>query len=183
MRIRRLLVLLIVACCSLCPALAAASAGPDDRPITDPMSVISAANASARPARIDDLYYTRSVFAPDWSPDGKQVVFVSDIAGRSNLWKVSASGGWPIQLTQSDERQYNAAWSPDGKWIVYEQDRAGDELWDLYAVPSDGGEIVNLTNTPDIREQDPDLSHHGTAIAFAYNLKEGSQCLSALLQF
>jgi len=183
MRIRRLLVLLIVACCSLCTALAAASAGPDDRPITDPMSVISAANASARPARIDDLYYTRSVFAPDWSPDGKQVVFVSDIAGRSNLWKVSASGSWPIQLTQSDDRQYNPIWSPDGKWIVYEQDRAGDELWDLYAVPSDGGEIVNLTNTPDIREQDPRWSHDGRTIAFAYKPKESSQYDIGLLDW
>ena len=46
---------------------------------------------------------------------------------------MNASGGWPIQLTQSDERQYSPVWSPDGKWIVYEQDHAGDELWDLYA--------------------------------------------------
>src|SRR5256885_13645379 len=112
-------------------------------------------NAAARPAPIDDLYYTKSVFGAAWSPDGRQIVFTSDIAGRSNLWKVNASGGWPIQLTQSDERQYSAAWSPDGKWIVYQQDHAGDELWDLYAVPSGGGQIVNLTNTPAIREESP----------------------------
>jgi Tol biopolymer transport system component len=62
---------------------------------------------------------------------------------------------------QSDDRQYNAVWSPDGKWIVYQQDRADDELWDLYAVPSEGGEVVNLTNTPAIREQDPHWSHDG----------------------
>ena len=100
-------------------------------PFTNPKSVVSSSNSAARPAPIDDLYYTKSVFGAAWSPDGQQIVFTSDIAGRFNLWKVSAPGGWPIQLTQSDDRQYNAAWSPDGKWIVYQQDRAGDELWDL----------------------------------------------------
>jgi dipeptidyl aminopeptidase/acylaminoacyl peptidase len=182
MRIRQLLTLLVVICCSLCTRLAA-STGPDDRSLTDPKSVVSSSNSSARPAPIDDLYYTKSVFGAAWSPDGQQIAFTSDIAGRFNLWKVSASGGWPIQLTQSDDRQYNAAWSPDGKWIVYQQDRAGDELWDLYAVPSDGGEIINLTNTPAIREENPHWSHDGSTIAFAYKLKDGSQYDIALFNW
>ncbi|MGA9931489.1 MAG: S9 family peptidase [Terriglobales bacterium] len=181
MRIRQLLSLFVICCC-LCRGLAA-STGPDDRALTDPKSVVSASNSGARPAPIDDLYYTKSVFAPAWSPDGKQIVFVSDLAGRTNLWKVNASGGWPIQLTQSDERQYSPVWSPDGKWIVYEQDHAGDELWDLYAIPSEGGEIINLTNTPAIREQDPHWSHDGRTIAFAYKTKEGAQYDIALLDW
>jgi dipeptidyl aminopeptidase/acylaminoacyl peptidase len=182
MRIRQLLALLVFICGGLCTGLAA-STGPDDRPLTDPKSVISASNAAARPAPIDDLYFTKNVFAPAWSPDGKQIVFVSDLAGRTNLWRVNASGGWPIQLTQSDDRQYSPIWSPDGKWIVYEQDHAGDELWDLYAVPSDGGEIINLTNTPAIREQDPVWSHDGRTIAFANKTKDGSQYDIALLDW
>ena len=145
MGIQSLLGLLLVLCRSLCTPLAA-STGPDDRPLTDPKSVVSVSNPAARPAPIEDLYYTRTVFGAAWSPDGQQIVFTSDMSGRPNLWKVRASGGWPIQLTQSDDRQYSAVWSPDGKWIVYQQDRAGDELWDLYAVPSDGGEVINLTN-------------------------------------
>jgi dipeptidyl aminopeptidase/acylaminoacyl peptidase len=181
MRIRQLLSLFVI-CCGLGTGLVA-STGPDDRALTDPKSVVSASNSGARPAPIDDLYYTRSVFGASWSPDGRQIAFVSDIAGRPNLWKVNASGGWPVQLTQSDERQYSPVWSPDGKWIVYEQDHAGDELWDLYAIPSDGGEIVNLTNTPAIREQDPVWSHDGRTIAFDYKPKEGSQYDVALLDW
>jgi hypothetical protein len=118
MRIRQWLVLLFVICFGLCTSLAAPT-GPDDRALTDPKSVVSSPNAAARPVPIDDLYYTKNVFGAAWSPDGKQIVFISDIAGRPNLWKVSATGGWPIQLTQSDDRQYSPAWSPDGKWIVY----------------------------------------------------------------
>ena len=157
MRIHRLLGLLVVIYCILGLPLAA-STGPDERPLTDPKSVVSASNPAARPAPIDDLYYTRSVFGAAWSPDGQQIVFTTDISSRPNLWKVRASGGWPIQLVQSDDRQYSAVWSPDGRWIVYQQDRAGNELWDLYAIPSDGGEPLNLTSTPAIREQDPHWS-------------------------
>jgi dipeptidyl aminopeptidase/acylaminoacyl peptidase len=182
MRIRQLVGSVVVIGCSLSIS-SVASTGPDDRPLTDPSSVVSSSNAAARPAPIDDLYYTKTVFGAAWSPDGKQIVFTSDIAGRFNLWKVNASGGWPIQLTQSDERQYSATWSPDGKWIVYQQDRAGDELWDLYAVPSDGGQIVNLTNTPAIREESPRWSHDGKTIALGYKPKEGAQYDIALLDW
>ena len=159
------------------------SIGPDDRPLTDPKSVISVSNSAARPAPIDDLYYTRSVFGPAWSADGAQIVFSSNMSGRFNLWKVRASGGWPVQLTQSDEVQANAVWSPDGKWIVYQQDHAGNELYDLYAIPSEGGESVNLTNTPDIREQDPRWSHDGKTIACSYKPKNGTNYDIALLDW
>ena len=182
MRIQLLLGLLVVVYCILRSPLAA-STGPDDRPLIDPKSVVSASNPAARPAPIDDLYYTRSVFGAAWSPDGQQIVFTTDISSRPNLWKVRASGGWPIQLVQSDDRQYSAVWSPDGRWIVYQQDRAGNELWDLYAIPSDGGEPLNLTSTPAIREQDPHWSHDGRTIAFAYKPKDGTQYDIALLDW
>jgi dipeptidyl aminopeptidase/acylaminoacyl peptidase len=96
---------------------------------------------------------------------------------------VLASGGWPIQLTQSDDLQSNAVWSPDGKWIIYQQDHAGNELYDLYAIPADGGDPVNLTNTPAIREQGPRWSHDGKTVAFAYKPKEGTQYDIALLDW
>jgi len=48
---------------------------PNDRIITDPRSVTSPANPGAGPISINDLYYTRSVFAPSWSPDGGEIVF------------------------------------------------------------------------------------------------------------
>jgi dipeptidyl aminopeptidase/acylaminoacyl peptidase len=177
----RSLKLLLVICCGCAPM--AASSGPDDRALTDSKSIVSTTNPDARPAPIEDLYYTRSVFGAAWSPDGQQVAFTSDMAGRPNLWKVNAKGGWPIQLTQSDDRQYGAAWSPDGKWIVYQQDQAGNELWDLYAIPSAGGEVINLTNTPAVRELGPVWSHDGATIAFAYKPKEGSQYDIALLDW
>jgi dipeptidyl aminopeptidase/acylaminoacyl peptidase len=167
---------------ALCSILLASSS-PEDRTLTDPKSVSSESNTTAHPVPIDDLYYTRSASDAAWSPDGKEVVLTTDLSGRQNLWKVNASGGWPLQLTQSDDRQFGAAWSPDGKWIVYQQDSGGNELWDLFAVPSEGGEAVNLTNTPDIREQGALWSNDGKTIAFGYKPKNSPVYDIALLDW
>ena len=125
---------------------------PNDRQPTDPKSINSDSSPSARPIAIDDLFYSRRVTSPAWSPDGKEIAFSTNFTGRMNLWKVSSDSGWPLQLTVSDDRQFGAVWSPDGKWIVYEQDFGGSEYYDLFAVPSAGGAPINLTNTPEISE-------------------------------
>ena len=166
-----------------CGLAVAQSSGPDTRAITDAKTIVSAINPNARPIPIDDLYFTRSVSSASWSPDGNEIVFTTDISGRSNLWKVNANGGWPIQLAQSDDRQYGESWSPDGKWIVFQQDKAGNELWDIFAIPSEGGEAINLTNTPEIREENPRWSPDGNTIALNHKPKEATVYNIALMDW
>ncbi len=148
-----------------------AATSPDTREITDPRKIVSAGETGAGAVPIDDLFYTRATGGGAWSPDGKEIVFSSNFTGRLNLWKVSASGGWPIQLSQSDDRQGGAIWSPDGKWILYQSDRGGAEIYDLFAIPGGGGKAVNLTNTDDISETSPRWSPSGTQLAISYKKK------------
>ena len=133
---------------------------------TDPKAVQSLVNANATAVPIDDLYYTRSIGGATWSPDGKEIVLTTNLSGRTNLWKVNVSGSWPIQLAQSDEAQLSPTYSPDGKWIVYQQDKGGNELYDLYAIPSSGGTPINLTNTPEVRELSAEFSPDGNSLVF-----------------
>ncbi len=148
-----------------------AATSPDTREITDAKKITSVEVTGAGAVPIDDLFYTRATGGGAWSPDGKEIVFSSNFTGRFNLWKVSASGGWPIQLSQSDDRQGGAVWSPDGQWILYQSDRGGGEIYDLFAIPSGGGKAVNLTKTDDISETSPRWSADGTQLAISYKKK------------
>lgn len=160
-----------------------AVSGPDDRHVTDPKSIASVPNPDAGPVSIDDLFFTRDVSGPAWSPDGKDIVLTTNFTGRNNLWKVSSSGGWPIQLSQSDDRQSAAVWSPDGKWIVYQQDHGGGEVYDIFAIPSSGGEAVNLTNTEEISETSPEFSPDGKNLVIAWKPRTSPKPDLALLDW
>ena len=148
-----------------------AADSPKDRQPTDPKSLSSQSSQSARAVPIEGLFYSRRVSSPSWAPDGKRIAFTTNLTGRANLWMVSSEGGWPLQLTISDDRQSGAVWSPDGKWIVYQQDFGGGEYYDLFAVPSSGGSAVNLTNSPEVSETSPLFSPDGKALALDYKLK------------
>ena len=147
---------------------AAAQTLPAPQGITDPKQIASKPNAQVEPRSltIEKLYMTRQVGRPTWSPDGKSIAFVSNMSGRNNLWLVPAEGGWPMQLTVSDQRQTTPAWSPDGKWIAYQSDYDGDELWDIFLVSPKTGKVVNLTSTREIAETDPTWSPDGRYLAY-----------------
>ena len=152
-------------------SLAFASSSPDSRTITDPKSVTSAEATGAAAVPIDDLFHTSSTSGGAWSPDNDTIAFTSNSTGRANVWKVSAAGGKPVQLGQSDDRQVGALWSPDGKWILYASDRGGREAYDLFAIPRDGGAPENLTKTDDISETNPVWSKDGSQLAISYKKK------------
>jgi dipeptidyl aminopeptidase/acylaminoacyl peptidase len=141
---------------------------------TDPRTLTATARAGAHPLSIAQLYNSRAIGDAVFSPDGKTIAFVDNLSGRRNLWTVPSDGGWPIQLTVSDERQAEPAWSPDGKWIAFTQDHEGDEQWDVLLVATASGEIVNLTHTPDVSEEAPAWSPDGKSLAYAVKPRSSS---------
>ncbi len=158
----------IVILMSTVVAETAAEILPVPQAVTDPKQIASKPNAQVEPKSltIEKLYMTRQVGRPTWSPDGKQIAFISNMSGRNNLWLVPTEGGWPVQLTVSDQRQTAPAWSPDGKWIAYQSDYDGDELWDIFLVSPKTGKVVNLTSTREIAETDPTWSPDGRYLAY-----------------
>jgi dipeptidyl aminopeptidase/acylaminoacyl peptidase len=146
----------------------AAQTLPTPHAITDPKQIASRPNAVIEPRSltIEKLYMTRQIGSSTWSPDGKSVAFISNMSGRNNLWIVSAEGGWPTQLTVSDQRQTAPAWSPDGKWIAFQSDYDGDEQWDIFLVSPKTGRVVNLTQTREIAELNPTWSPDGRYLAY-----------------
>ncbi len=140
--------------------------------ITDPAQITSKQKFDIQPLTIEKLYMTRNVGDSSWSPDDKQVAFVSNITGRNNIWLVSSQSGWPTQLTVSNQRQANIAWSPQGRWIAYDSDYDGNEQWDLFLVSSDNGKVVNLTNSPEVSEENAVWSPDGEKLAYSVKPKQ-----------
>jgi len=140
--------------------------GPPARQLTDPHRVISRPMAGVAPIPVSDLYHVRDGVDGVWTRDGRSVVISTNLTGRYNLWKVPVAGGFPLQLTVSEEEQRGLATSPDGKWVAYQSDTAGDEIDDLFAVSLRDGAVTNLTATKDVAEQGARFSRDGRTLAF-----------------
>ncbi len=87
---------------------------------------------------IDQLVTLRPIVtaeAPQWSPDGSLITFISGLAGGPELWSIAPDGGFPARLTvgMGGARflgSQNPRWSPDGKWIAYISEKTGAaEVW------------------------------------------------------
>lgn len=87
-----------------------------------------------------------------WSPDGREIAFVSNMSGQYNLWKIAAGGGWPEQLTDFHDNAIHAlAWR--GNKLVFTADRDGDEFKQAYIMEK--GWPRPLTNRPGVRLEMP----------------------------
>ena len=52
---------------------------------------------------------------PRYSPDGAQIVFVSDRNGSENIWIANADGSDSLALTTGERENYmSPVWTPDG---------------------------------------------------------------------
>ncbi len=112
---------------------------------------------------------------PSWSPDGKQLVFISPCSGRgefyetlynqSSLYIINADGTGLKQLTPSPGSDFDPDWSPDGTHIAFTSVRDG--FRQIYSLDVNSGAITLLTNTTnDIDSSQPAWSPDGTKIAY-----------------
>ncbi len=89
---------------------------------------------------------------PRYSPDGEQLVFVSDRSGEDNLWLANADGSGLTQLSKrSDGELISPAWSKDGQTIYVSQlpsrrtNSANVEIW-AYPINDNTPELVETPN-------------------------------------
>lgn len=76
--------------------------------------------------------------APNWSPDGKQIVFWAGYETQyGEIWVMNADGTLPKRLTNepSPISSDNPAWSPDGNKIIFDTNRSrrNVEIWIMNA--------------------------------------------------
>ncbi len=94
---------------------------------------------------------------PRYSPDGSQVLFVSDRDGSENLWLIDVESQATRQVTNAPANNYESPeWLPDGDYVVAAVgagalaggDRRNPKLWMWHV---DGGTGIQLIDEPGSR--------------------------------
>lgn len=111
---------------------------------------------------------------PVWSPDGKQIAFVTI---DERIWVSDADGKNKTTVAQvSGLYCHQPEWSPDGLWIAFASDRDGNI--ELFKVRRDGTDLTRLTEHPGI-DCRPKWSRDGQWLLFSSN-RSGNFDLFAL---
>lgn len=91
------------------------------------------------------------VRTPTWSPDGRQIAYVTVLPGQGpRLRVVDLETGTLRTIDTEATRVANPAWSWNGEWIAFEGLSAGEEANDIFIVPADGTAAdIAVTDSPD----------------------------------
>ncbi|HVS17801.1 MAG TPA: S41 family peptidase, partial [Planctomycetota bacterium] len=109
-----------------------------------------------------------------WSPDGRQVAFLSDRTGEEELYVVSQDGAGPARaLTRGGKvRRGGLQWSPTGRHLSF-HDKDG-RLWIVSVVD---GELIEVARDRNGSIADTAWSPHGSHLAFSLGEESGSRAL------
>ncbi len=110
-------------------------------------------------------------FSPFVSPDGDRIAYLS---GDRYLWVMESDGRSKRRLLP-DAEILHVDWSPDGKWIAVSRTTMGHKE-DVFVVPSDGGEAVNVTKHPN-DDFEPRWTDDGKRLSYASRTDDGQYTL------
>jgi len=79
-----------------------------------------------------------------WSPDGKDLVFCGERNGEFDVYKIPATGGKEIRLTDAKGLDDGPEYTPDGQYIYFNSVRSG--LMQIWRMKPDGSQQEQITN-------------------------------------
>jgi Tol biopolymer transport system component len=125
---------------------------------------VPVADGSHRDSRVRLISSSGRNNSPQYSPDGQQIVFVSDRSGSWELWLCKADGSAPRQLTNFHGSLLGTPhWSPDGRWIAFDA-RPGEHS-EIFVISASGGEPKQLSHNS-FEERMPNWSADGRYLYF-----------------
>jgi len=84
---------------------------------------------------------------PSFSPDGKSILFVSDISGNFEIYSKMLATGETKRLTNNPAHESFPTYSPDGTQIIFNSDREKENN-DVYLMNADGSNVRKITDGP-----------------------------------
>jgi Tol biopolymer transport system component len=86
--------------------------------------------------------------SPDWSPDGRRLVFTrSTSPTESDLFAIGRNGSREIQLTSTPEAETDPAFSPSGKRLIFSSCcSGGSAMSELFTMTVHGTRVRQITS-------------------------------------
>ncbi|MGA9295321.1 MAG: protein kinase [Ignavibacteriaceae bacterium] len=107
----------------------------------------------------NDIFKDR---CPNWSPDGKHLVFFSDRSGKYEIWEIDIDGSNLKQLTQTNGIASMPHWLPDGKAIVYSTSSIENKTSN-YLLYLDSTKSPNTVELPDYYDKGKYFFEHSVS--------------------
>src|SRR5207249_552146 len=117
----------------------------------------------------------RRAYGPAFLTDDHRVAFVSDLLGVPQVFAIYPTGGWPEQLTFTQERIGGLWPSPTRPELIVATDVGGDERVQLHLVSAHGETMRPLTDHLETMHLFGGWSPDGRRIAYAANRRDPSQ--------
>ncbi|MEP3210032.1 MAG: DUF5050 domain-containing protein [Maribacter sp.] len=93
--------------------------------------------------KIELTHNTAQDWHPEISPDGKQIVFMSDRDGNHEIYVMHIDGSNQKRLTSNNVRDSTPSWSPDGSQILFTSQDTEEERH-IYRMQNDGSSVEKL---------------------------------------
>jgi TolB protein len=103
------------------------------------------------------------IISPAWSPDGRELAYVSFETQKAVVWVQDVSSGQRRPVANFKGSNSAPAWSPDGSQIAVTLSRDG--ISQLYLMGRDGGNVRRVTTSSAI-DTEPVFSPDGRSIYF-----------------
>ena len=100
---------------------------------------------------------------PSYSPDGQQIVYMSERDDNRDLFIMDLEGNDVLRLTDSLANDYEPSWSPTGEYIAFVSRRSGDS--EIFIMNADGSNQIQINESPQL-DWRPTWSPDGEWIAF-----------------
>ena len=105
----------------------------------------TAPQADATHALVTAMAKVGYAAAPTFSPDGRQVAFLTNLSGSPQVWRIPVTGGYPQMVTSLDDPVQAVAWSPAGDWLAIQVAPGGGLNSQVCIVRPDGTGLRRLT--------------------------------------